>query len=201
MFIEIPIRNKLSIRSMVCGVGINDASYVVKPTINGKSFICPFYACWVRMLNRCYSPSYNHKHPTYIDCTVTIEWLRFSTFKLWMTKQDWKGKQLDKDILVQGNKIYSPLRCTFIIQEINKLLNKRGSARGKHPRGVYFNKQHNKFHSIVRINGKTKHIGFFNTPEEAFDAYKERKYIVIKEVALQQVEPLKSALLNYKITN
>lgn len=47
----------MSKRSMICGVGINDADYPVNPRINGteERIECPFYNRWRYMLTRCYS--------------------------------------------------------------------------------------------------------------------------------------------------
>jgi len=44
-------------------------------------------------------------------------------------------------------------------------------ATSKYP-GVHFNKSHNKYRAFVRINGKRKHLGFFDTEEEAYKTYK-----------------------------
>lgn len=33
-------------RSLVFGVGINDAKYKVQPRINGKQLCCPYYKKW-----------------------------------------------------------------------------------------------------------------------------------------------------------
>jgi len=41
-----------------------------------------------------------------------------------MERQDWEGKHLDKDILIPGNKIYSPDRCIFVSSLINLLIDK-----------------------------------------------------------------------------
>ena len=108
----------------VYGVGTNDAGYAIQVMesvrgANGKPkqriiWFCPFYRRWVHMLERCYSERYQEKKPTYIGCTVCEEWLRFSNFKSWMETQDWEGKHLDKDLLVEGNKIYSPDTCILV---------------------------------------------------------------------------------------
>lgn len=192
-------KTSLSLRRIIYGVGNNDATYTVNPTVNGKVIVCKLYASWSNMLQRCYSPSYQKKHPAYIGCTVTSEWLYFSVFRLWMEKQDWKNKSLDKDILKQGNKIYSPKTCLFVTSNINKLLLDNKMNRGLHPVGVYFSKSNNKFIARLNINGKQKHLGCFSNPEEAHEVYKTAKYNLISMVALQQIEPLKTALLNYKI--
>ena len=37
------------------GFGVNDAPYQVKPIVNGKRLVCPYYRKWHNMLRRCYS--------------------------------------------------------------------------------------------------------------------------------------------------
>ena len=200
MFIEVSANKKsTSHRKPVLGVGINDAGYNVAIRINGKQFICPFYRKWKSMLERCYSARFHKKHPTYIGCSVCDEWLMFSNFKLWMLNQDWKGNHLDKDILHQGNKVYSPQSCLFVDAKINSLLLDSKSARGLYPQGVCSLSNSNKFMAYVATNGKRSYLGLFETQEEAHDTYKAEKYKIISKVALNQSEPLKSALLNYII--
>jgi len=104
-------------RKLVCGVGINDADYRVRvqkelpKSSSGKRnretvFMCPFYKVWENMINRCYNPRHLVKRPTYIDCTVCEEWKIFSNFKAWMETQNYIDRQLDKDLIVKGNKVY-----------------------------------------------------------------------------------------------
>lgn len=45
--------------------------------------------------------------------------------------------QLDKDILVPGNRIYSPETCMFVPCRVNNLLLTRQNFRGEYPLGVY----------------------------------------------------------------
>jgi hypothetical protein len=195
-FIELPA-GAISVanRKPFLGVGTNDANYVTRKRVNGKSVTCPYYCKWKSMMTRCYSD----KYPTYTGCSVCEEWLLFTNFKSWMIKQDWQGKDLDKDLLLQSNKIYSPNTCVFVPPEINRLLSDHGSSRGKYKQGVYLHKPNGKLKAQISNNGKRVHLGCFDTEVEAFEAYKKAKYAIIKEVALQQVEPLRSALLNYKI--
>ena len=52
-------------------------------------------------------------------------------------------------------------------------ISKRGSRAGQHSKynGVYFHKHHGKWHARYKINGKTKHIGYFeNTPAGEIEA-------------------------------
>jgi hypothetical protein len=41
------------------------------------------------------------------------------------------------------------------------------------PVGVDYKKDSNKFRSLIQISGKRKHLGLFNTPEEASEAYQK----------------------------
>ncbi len=201
VFREIPINKRsLAHTRIIYGVGINDADYIVRPIINDKQLSCPYYSRWLDMLVRCYNEREHERHPTYIDCYVCDEWMRFSNFKSWMKTQDWKGKFLDKDILIQGNKEYSSDTCLFVTCAINNLLLDRKAKRGQYPQGVDFSKQLKKYRARVKVNGKEKHLGYFDNDTDAFEAYKTAKYLIIKDIAFQQTEPLKSALLNYKIT-
>lgn len=158
-----------------------------------------FYSTWVRMIERCYGVSTIKRHPSYIGCSVCDEWLFFSNFKLWMETQDYKGKELDKDLLIQGNKIYSSKSCVFVSSRINKLIINRSADRGKYSQGVSFYPATSKYRAQCRDGDKNCHIGYYKTETEASDSYKKFKYKLIKEVAEQQTEPLKTALLNYKI--
>ena len=200
MFIEKPANhNSLRQRKLIHGVGINDAPYIIRPLINGKKVMCRYYSVWHSMISRCYCKKTQQKSPTYINCSVCDEWLLFSSFKSWMKNQNFKGMCLDKDILINSNKTYSPEFCIFVTQEINNLLLDNPSIRGDHYTGVSFDKARGKYSSSCKRNGKRVGLGRFNSPEEAFKAYKKFKYEVIKEVALKQLEPLRSALLAYKI--
>jgi len=160
---------------------------------------CPFYSRWVGMLCRCYSDEYHETRPSYIGCTSCPEWLYFSKFKSWMAKQDWKGKHLDKDLLIQGNKIYSPKTCLFVSAEVNTLLVSSKKNRGAYPIGVGFDKKRNKYCAKYRNGKKVVNLGYYKTIELAFSVYKKFKYERIKCVANMQSEPLRSALLNFKI--
>lgn len=195
-FVEIPAnKNSLAQRKLMCGVGLNDSWYIVRREINGKSQMCPFYKKWIGMIRRCYSEKWHNEHPTYKGCTVCDEWLVFSNFKAWMESQDWQGKALDKDILVQGNKAYSPDFCIFVTQAINNLLGDSKARRGKFPLGVSFHKALNKYRA--RVGNEV--VGYFTDVDSAFVAYKIAKYKSIRNIAIEQCEPLRSSLLKYEI--
>lgn len=195
MFIEQPANKKsLSKRTPIFGIGINDASYNISVNINGKRVTCPFYIKWKGMMDRCYSTKTQERSPTYKGCSVCDEWLIFTKFKKWMLNKDWQGKELDKDIIKQDNKIYSPDLCLFVSCEINLLLTDNAAARGLYPKGVSTTRNGN-FRSTCKVGGRKKHIGVFDTVESANQAYIDFKKEHICSIASKQSEPLKGYLL------
>ena len=168
---------------LVHGVVVNDADYAVQPKVDGKLVRCPFYQRWLKMLERCYSSKFLTKYPTYVGCTVDSRWHSFMTFREWMVEQPWAGRELDKDIIVPGNRIYSPDTCMFVPQAINSLLTDSAATRGEYPQGVSWHKRDQKFQANLRINGKSKHIGLFPTVAEAEAVYRKAKADLIFNTA------------------
>ena len=161
----------------VHGVGINDADYVTNPTVEGKQVTCPFYRKWKSMLGRCYSAKIQEKHPTYVGCSVVEEWLTFSNFRKWMITKNWKRTHLDKDLLIEDNKVYGPETCVFICRALNNLFNDHGNARGDLPLGV--SKHGKKYKANVNKGIKRIHLGLFKTPEKAHTAWRKAKAKII----------------------
>lgn len=181
-------------RKLIYGIGINDADYAVVTYMSyynetGKrvrkaKWVCPFYIRWINMLTRCYSTKRIKRTPTYIACEVCEEWKTFSSFKTWMESEDWEGKQLDKDLKVIGNKVYSPDTCLFIDQKVNTFVLEANKSRGEYPIGVCYHKLAKKYHARCNnpISRKQEHLGLFDTPEEAHEAWKKRKRELCLEV-------------------
>ncbi len=176
-------------KGIVYGIGINDADYVV---VN-----CLYYRKWKQMLRRCYSSNFHVKNPSYIGCIVCEEWKHFSNFKMWMMSQDWEGKELDKDILYAGNKMYSPDKCVFVDKEVNELFSKKN----KHNvRGVSYCQRLQKYvlkSSTVNGEKKAKYIGCYSTLEEANNVCNELRRNRIVNVANKQKDcRVKDAILD-----
>lgn len=190
-----PCNNSLAKRKLVCGVGVNDADYITNAKIKGKVITCQFYRKWARMLERCYSI----KNPTYISCTVCQDWLLFSNFKKWMVEQEWKDLELDKDIKIKDNNIYSPETCLFVPKALNLLLNDSVNSRGQHPQGVYWNKRDKKFKAQITINGKQIHLGYFNTSQEASIAYQVARKSKIEKIIADNLYPTATKYLHQHI--
>ena len=71
---------------------------------------------------------------------------------------------------VNGNKLDCRLNnLIFRSRAIASRIRKTSSSTGF--TGVY--KEHNKFRSVISINGKSKHLGMFKTAEEAAKAFNE----------------------------
>ena len=187
--------------TLVCGIGINDRSCPAK--IEGKN--TKEYALWHSMLKRCYSKPYLEKQPTYMGCSVSDNFKYYHLFHAWCQTQIGFGKdgyQLDKDLLIKGNKLYSEDTCVFIPSVLNLLLTKAAAGRGLLPIGV--SKNGKGFRAMCAIYGKAKSLGTFDTPELAFEVYKNFKEGHIKEQAelyKDSIDPRAyKALLNYEVS-
>lgn len=172
------------------------------------------YNKWMHMLERCYDNKLKERNPTYKDVTCCERWLCFSYFleDLEKLKQEYNWNEdeklnLDKDILNKNNKIYSLENCVLIPNYVNSLFIKCDASRGKYPIGVSYNKRDKKYQANCSINGKTKGLGYYNTAEDAFNAYKQAKEKEIKRVANEYVEKgyidensrLYKAMIKYEI--
>lgn len=182
----------------VCGVGyIGYGDYSI--TKDGKH--TDSYTRWKNCLNRVYKYG-----ASYIDVTVCDEWLCYQNFAKWYEENIYKCNDeiicLDKDILVKGNKVYSPETCVFVPERINLLFVKNKDYRNGYPIGVVPSKNKNKF--IGQVNYFNKTISKeFSTMEEAFIFYKINKERIIKETAdeYKDLIPTKlyEAMYNYEV--
>ena len=148
------------------------------------------YNKWQSMLKRCFDSKFKEKHPTYKDITCCDRWLCFANFleDLEILKQEYNWDDdiklnLDKDILNKNNKIYSLENCVLVPQWINSLFIKRDNDRGDYPIGVSYRKDRKKYQAQCNINGKRISLGYYNTIEQAFNAYKQAKENEIKKIA------------------
>jgi hypothetical protein len=164
------------------------------------------YRLWNNMINRCYNEKELSRNPTYKDCHVSENFKYYPYFKEWCNQQIGfgnEGWQLDKDILVKGNKVYSEDTCCFVPREINCLLVNRRLHRGEYPVGVSYDKQRDKFVAGYSVNGVRKHLGCFTNEQEAFLVYKQAKESYIKEVAEKwkdQIDPrVYEALVSWNV--
>lgn len=190
----------------VYGVGIIGDKYPSR--VNKKSI--KEYAIWHNMLQRCYDNDIIQKRPTYKDVVCCKEWLLYENFYEWLHSQEnfeqWlNGGRwcLDKDILVKGNKIYSPETCCLVPIGVNSLFTKRDLHRGDLPIGIQrvLKKYRASFNTI---NGHTN-FPVRSTINEAFEDYKEHKEETIKQVAQEEyikgniTKRCYEAMMNYEV--
>ncbi len=160
---------------------------------------------WKLVLWRCYDKNFHAKQKSYSDKTVCEEWHNFQNFAEWYEEnwKPWMDKtwQLDKDILIKGNKIYSPKTCCFVPHEINSLLYVDYRNK-KLPIGVTLSPSGN-FCANLSKDNKQFRIGTYKTVREASEAYKTAKESYIKEKANKWKDKIKpqvyNALINYKV--
>lgn len=163
----------------IYGVGINDADYsVYSIDAKGKQIRCHYYSRWVDMLRRCYSENLHKKSSSYTVCYVCDEWLTFSNFKAWMETQDWEGKELDKDLLVRGNKLYSPDTVVFVTHLVNTFILSSEKNRGSYMLGTTWETANKKFIAQCKnpFTKKRENLGRFETEMGAHLAWKKRKH-------------------------
>lgn len=164
----------------VYNVGINDSSFQTSAHINGNQVKHRAYSTWKHMLGRCYSKKCQDKQKTYIGCSVCDEWLVFSNFYSWWKENHVDGWELDKDLLISGNKIYSPDRCLYVPVSLNLSTVLRDSARGDYPLGVYFCK--GKFKAQIGNGvGSRIFLGYYTSMLDAHKAWLDAKLEIIKE--------------------
>lgn len=163
----------------VYGVGYVGVGFY-KPRLNNRK--APEYTRWINMLRRCYSLSDQEKHPTYIGCSVDPRWHDFQAFAEWHEKnyKEVGGVrfELDKDLLIDGNKVYSPENCIFLPKKINTFLSNKQSSNKSGVIGVSWDKEHEKWRAQCHdfLTDKILNLGRYYSTCEASDAYiKSRK--------------------------
>lgn len=140
------------------------------------------YKVWHFMMQRCYENS--GRQPSYFNkVSVCEEWHCFATYEKWYEGHYVIGFHVDKDLTVLGNKEYSPVTCAFIPQKLNNLIT--SPTEGRHlPLGTYLIKGRGKYAAECNDKeGNKIYLGSYNSPEEAFLAYKPFKEETIKQVA------------------
>lgn len=193
--------------SDVLGIGMRGIKYPTK--VNGKN--TKEYRAWYNMLLRCYDKRIHEKEPTYVPCECCNEWLLFENFYEWLHSQEnfntinkieWA---LDKDILLKGNKLYSPSTCCIVPKAINNLFVKADAARGDYPIGVSYYKSISKYVSQCNDNNKNQYLGVYTTAEEAFYTYKDYKEKLIRRIAQEEYDKgnitqrCYKAMMKYKV--
>lgn len=171
----------MSIRRTVIGVGYISKG-IYKSRLDGD--MTHEYISWRDMIHRCYNPRLIDKYPTYSECEVCDEWHDFQNFAKWSDDSNFSGLgyHVDKDLLVQGNKVYSPENCCLLPPELNFLIR----IHSPNPTclvGTTFHKRCGKWQSMISKNGKRVYLGMFNNEMDAHLCYVEEKERFVREEA------------------
>lgn len=135
---------------------------------------------WRGIIYRC-----GKEKSPYENCEVCKEWEIFENFKKWYIEHYYEVKgcdmEVDKDILVFGNRIYSPETCLIVPQRINELFRAFNNQYNL-PTGIsLLKKELKKGRYKVSYNGNF--IGYFKTIRDACMAHEYVKKGAINEVA------------------
>lgn len=186
---------------LIQGVGVKDSGEFKLRHMGSKT---KEYQAWSNMLARCYSKDYKERNKSYLGCYVCDDWIYFQKFARWYKDNypaDGNYYQLDKDLIIPGNKIYSPDTCVFVSQSVNKFTTDRALTRGLYMIGVNFDKSRGKFLAKCNnpISRKTENLGRFLDQLDAHKAWRKRKSELAFELSKTQKNPkVSKALLNYK---
>ena len=109
------------------------------------------YSIWTLMLYRCYSKKSLERNPAYGDCSVSKDWHNFQNFAKWYEENHKYGYELDKDLLVIGNRVYSKGTCIFVPPKLNCFITNGIASSSKGTIGVTYRRQIKKY--VARCGG------------------------------------------------
>lgn len=171
------VNNPYDIR--VCGkgyIGEGKFSYQENLVIN------KVYDIWKIMLSRCYDELQRGHNMAYEDCEVCEEWHNLQNFGKWYEDNyynvgDGKRMHIDKDIIIKGNRIYSPETCLLVPQRINMIFMKKNRKVDPDlPQGI------RRCVGGFMVSYNTEYLGIFTELNDAIDVYLKAKRLHIKEV-------------------
>lgn len=193
LFLEYPYETSTEAGKLFSGSIRNP----MRPTIHNIGFfgagpyrITKAYEKWLKMLNRVYNSKNESDIRSYNDVTVHPDWHCYQTFAAWYHRQidhfdevdfTW---ELDKDLLVPGNRIYGPETCCIIPEQINLILCDGAFGRGSLPLGVTKTKRGKPYKVRVNSFGEQIYLGRYETICEAQKAYWKKKFEIIQHAAI-----------------
>lgn len=168
----------------VCAANFRNGliKFPYKPTHSGVGYmgesLTPIHrkskSVWKGMLDRCYSKDCENRNPTYLDVTVCDEWLNYSVFKSWYIANHVNGWHMDKDLLDNTARVYSPSTCVFLPREVNNFLVVKPRSSSD-PKMMGVEERSGNYRVQISIKNKTTTVGTFSTLEEARSAYRKAK--------------------------
>jgi len=118
-----------------------------------------------------------------------------------MIQQDWRNKELDKDLLGDG-KLYSPDTCCFVLDKTNNFLREPRVEGRTLPIGVTKDHKYGRYRAAIGDfqYGGTKYLGSFDTTEEAHLAWLKRKAELASILSFMESDPRVKKALSEKYT-
>lgn len=113
---------------------------------------------WYDMHKRC------RRDPYYVNIKVCNEWNDFETFYNWAVNKYQEGLYLDRIDNLDG---YKQSNCRFVSPKISALNRRMFKNNTQGVRGVYFERDRQRYRAYISIDYKTKHLGRFKTLKEA----------------------------------
>lgn len=153
------------------------------------------YTVWHSMLDRAYSKAYHEKQPTYKDASVCNEWHNFQVFAKWMEENYISGYHLDKDLVIKGNKVYSPETCIFLPREINNFISSTKATNTSGCIGVTWYPLTNRWLVQIYINKVHKNLGYFLDKKEAEEVYTQARAVEAKKLQTKYIGIFSSEIL------
>lgn len=159
---------------------------------------CRAYNCWLSIKSRT-SKTNKRASLKKFPITTTNGFKDFQEFAGWcQTQEGYRNKDssgrywaLDKDLLIPGNKIYSPEACCFVPPRVNSVLPIPKYKDNNQPMGVIWRDKFNKFQAGSSYNGTHINLGMFQTAQEAHKAWQKLRYKVIQELSVDDELPQK----------
>jgi hypothetical protein len=158
------------------------------------------YSFWETMMYRVYGNTKKEVQRIYGDVTVCEEWHNFQNFAEWCQHQKCfeVGAHLDKDLLVVGNKVYSPETSCFIPKHLNVAITGKKHTNTTGFTGVF--DEDTGFSASITINSVAVRLGTFESKEKAFSVYKSVKEAYIKALAEVYKDKISEAAYNALLT-
>lgn len=152
--------------------------WIMSKCVNYKQNYTKSGRVYVDMKLRCLQGGYQQrKFPRYVGCTMSENFESFQFFAEWHMSQvgfGIEGYHIDKDILVEGNKLYSENTCVLVPAALNTFFLSHNASRGLYPQGVTLHGC-GKFQASIIIDKRARHLGLFLNIDDAFQAYKIAK--------------------------
>jgi hypothetical protein len=132
-------------------------------------------------------PRYKGTTNLFSDFNEFVEWSRGEVgydLRESVGLQSW-AYCIEKDILGNNSKTYSPDTCLFVPNAVNIFLTARNASRGDYPIGVAWKEKNKKFQAQVRDRTGSRYLGLHSDPMEGHRAWQLGKIDVGRNFALE----------------